>query len=641
MTPSRLSSEVCFGTITAVPVALLDDYTEFQSRLDAALSKVEFYQLNLAPNGVNVVLQSPEGEPLAMLNKEASAVISDLLSNTNARVSALFKRSHVLRTIPEKVRGRKKSILPIDINVYGNTNVKCTVGKQLSNACIYLQDPDTLEDGVIYDNPHILALPTPKLVSLASPGSMQTLTSPDRLNFVDNVKLIYDSLSRFLQLQSLEADFKVKTPLLPHQKEALCFMSQREFGPIPKDFSLWKPTTGNNQHSFFTHAITQATSHKLPNETQYGLLADEMGLGKTLSALANISLTSDQSRQYAEHFSEGEEEAKMRRNGTEIRSRATLIIVPTPELIDNWSREIDLYVETCSTHIIRQQSAKLSKAVMSLTGHFRWCLTGTPIQNSFDDLAALLSFLRPEEFDTTSKFRKNLLPNTKSNSDDPYKNIRLLLDAICLRRPMSILNIPRVEEKVIQLDFSQAEKDFYHRTKASMLRSIHQNVYRKSTACKNFGFFQMHLRLRRVCNHGTYEQSSEESEADGTFDQEQHLTLIQQDGDAKCVFCSTRIPECDTMKSIAKTTFTVCGHLLCFTCTDRYASIMEKLKHSGCPLRCPLCSSELGLDYFVNTVKLNRTQSQRPAKKLQPDGASTKVFRLVNDILDSRDDAKR
>ncbi|KAL9618245.1 MAG: hypothetical protein Q9160_007015 [Pyrenula sp. 1 TL-2023] len=521
---------------------MIGDADNFQSVLDTPLSETDFHRVDLAVDGAAVVLRSLDMKPFAMLNSQASATMFNFLSERSIRASALIPHSQVTELIQKSTGGRRRQTLLLDFNIYGHTNIKSSVGMQFSKARLFLQDPDNLEGGVKYDNPHILALPEPKLMQPKPSRHLVEPEMPDHPKFDDSIRLIYNSLSRSLYLRRLEADSCVKTPLLPHQKEALDFI--------------------------YTHIITEVVSETLPDELGYGLLADEMGLGKTLSALANITRTSKSAYEFMHmHMPDSNDKATM--DKPKLRARATLIIVPTPgtmrsrifqrispaltdsaDLIDEWSKEIDrqfykyhgrnrkqlpekladndavfttyftLAAEAAKSegclhgifwyrivldeaHIIRQQATKLARAVLNLTGYLRWCLTGTPIQNRLEDLAALLSFLRPKELKTKSEFRRHLLPNFENDEGDPYKNIRLLLDSICLRRPKDILDIPPIHEKLLKLDFLPTEKAFYDRMEAYMLRSVQQLVYHKSSACKEFGLFQMHLRLRRVCNHGT------------------------------------------------------------------------------------------------------------------------------------------
>ena len=54
-----------------------------------------------------------------------------------------------------------------------------------------------------------------------------------------------------------------------------------------------------------------------------------------------------------------------------------------------------------------------SRACLALEAEQRWAVTGTPIQNSLDDMAALLAFLRHEPWSDRGWWRKVIA--------DPYK----------------------------------------------------------------------------------------------------------------------------------------------------------------------------------------------------------------------------
>ncbi|EDN94474.1 predicted protein [Sclerotinia sclerotiorum 1980 UF-70] len=48
-------------------------------------------------------------------------------------------------------------------------------------------------------------------------------------------------------LRRVEVVVKIMTPLMQHQAEALDFIAQREFGPIPDEYSLWTTQTYETQ----------------------------------------------------------------------------------------------------------------------------------------------------------------------------------------------------------------------------------------------------------------------------------------------------------------------------------------------------------------------------------------------------------
>lgn len=45
-------------------------------------------------------------------------------------------------------------------------------------------------------------------------------------------------------------------------------------------------------------------------------------------------------------------------------------------------------------HIFKNPKSQMAINVCQLNAQYRWCLTGTPIQNSINDLFSILKFLR-------------------------------------------------------------------------------------------------------------------------------------------------------------------------------------------------------------------------------------------------------
>jgi len=125
-------------------------------------------------------------------------------------------------------------------------------------------------------------------------------------------------------------------------------MSQREFGPIPPEYSLWMDASTGSQKWSGTlysniyeprinvivsseHIITGSRSSEGRSETVGGILADDMGLGKTLTVLSTIIRTAEQARYFAEG-NNGDHSPMLDRptDKPQVSSRATLVIVSQP-----------------------------------------------------------------------------------------------------------------------------------------------------------------------------------------------------------------------------------------------------------------------------------------------------------------------
>ena len=166
-----------------------------------------------------------------------------------------------------------------------------------------------------------------------------------------------------------------------------------------------------------------------------GILADEMGLGKTVQALALLSLLK---RSQSSNF----QDSRRRRNLGKSGSSLSLVVCPA-SLVENWRREaetycpelnvfinhrerrisqldtlsdLDLVITSYGTLIrdlpqfepiefrciiadeaqhIKNRRTRNAKALTSLSSAGRFLLTGTPVENSVQDLISLLDFILP------------------------------------------------------------------------------------------------------------------------------------------------------------------------------------------------------------------------------------------------------
>ena len=126
-------------------------------------------------------------------------------------------------------------------------------------------------------------------------------------------------------------------------------------------------------------------------------------------------------------------------------------------------------------HCIRNQRTLASKVCCNLEAKHRWCVSGTIIQNSLDDVFGIMKFLKHEPWCWPAFWKAAITtPSNQTDAgDDDGKTegslqavlgrARRLLRPIMLRRTKDslssdgkpILTLPPVETKVVHVDLSE------------------------------------------------------------------------------------------------------------------------------------------------------------------------------------------
>ncbi|KAL2278420.1 hypothetical protein FJTKL_14514 [Diaporthe vaccinii] len=123
---------------------------------------------------------------------------------------------------------------------------------------------------------------------------------------------------------------------MEHQGKVVNFIINRECGNAAKHRKLWTEDRTNKGLAMFRHKITGVPS-PTPTDVPGGILADDMGLGKTLSMIATIVTTLASAKSYVDS-------GDAKRRGLVKPTPATLVIVPSALLLDNWLEEITKHV---------------------------------------------------------------------------------------------------------------------------------------------------------------------------------------------------------------------------------------------------------------------------------------------------------
>lgn len=349
----------------------------------------------------------------------------------------------------------------------------------------------------------------------------------------------------------------LKVKLLPHQVDGVAWMKDKELG-------------------------TKKTRGVFPKG---GILADDMGLGKTIQSIALMLLNPRPTQESVD--------AAKRKFPSDLE-KTTLVVAPLA-LIRQWEGEIkdrveashelkvlvhhgqqrtknfkdlrkhDVVITTYQTlasehassegglkvgcfglnwyrvildeaHSIKNRNAKVTKAACALRAEYRWCLTGTPMQNNLDELQSLIHFLQIKPYEDLGVWREQITkPMNNGRGGLAIKRLQVYLKAFMKRRTKEVLkqegalnpgatgkyameksNGFKIVQRVVEtvgVDFTPEERAFYDRLETRTDKSLALMMASNKVSYANA--LVLLLRLRQACNHPKLIKSDLSKEKDG------------------------------------------------------------------------------------------------------------------------------
>ncbi len=294
--------------------------------------------------------------------------------------------------------------------------------------------------------------------------------------------------------------------------------------------------------------------HYLHQHDLGGILADEMGLGKTIQALALLTAlqTPAESQSSSDAPPRPSLAPQLRRHAKSgippliAAPTATLpaLVIAPASLVENWRREAARFAPDLRTFVhhgtsrlntatdvaafdliltsyatlandraifaqnrwlcviadeaqhIKNRRTRNAKALRALDAQSRFLLTGTPLENSLEDLRSLFEFLLPG-------FLKPVPPGTRGEErlwcDD---RLRAQTAPYILRRTKLIVatELPAKIEQVVYCDFSPEQSALYRRKQEESERALFDlDASGASQNAIRFATLTQLLRLRQTC----------------------------------------------------------------------------------------------------------------------------------------------
>ena len=263
-----------------------------------------------------------------------------------------------------------------------------------------------------------------------------------------------------------------------------------------------------------------------------GCLADDMGLGKTVQTLALLQ--------------------KIKEEGIESGVSSTSLIIMPTSLIYNWLNEagkfapdLKILVHTGSfrnkeverflaydvvfttygitrvdadlmerlyfdyiildeSQNIKNPDSKAYKAVKMLKSKHKLILSGTPVENSVNDLWAQMSFINPGLLGNQHFFQNNFVaPIEKKKDEEKAKKLQAIIKPFVLRRTKGQVakELPEKTEQLFYCSMCEEQAEYYEKVKSEyrneLLRTLEDGMLVKS----QIQVLQGLTKLRQIANH--------------------------------------------------------------------------------------------------------------------------------------------
>lgn len=263
-----------------------------------------------------------------------------------------------------------------------------------------------------------------------------------------------------------------------------------------------------------------------------GCLADDMGLGKTVQTLALLQKIKEE-------------------NHVEGIHTTSLIIMPT-SLVYNWLNEAKKFAPKLKIHShtgsfrnkevgifadydvvittygitrvdiellkalyfnyiildesqnIKNPASKSFKAVKALKSKNKLILSGTPVENTVNDLWTQMSFINPGLLGNQHFFYTDfVIPIEKKNDEEKAAKLQALIKPFVLRRTKAQVatELPDKTENLFYCEMSEDQKDYYEKIKSEYRNALLVNMEDGSFKRSQIQVLQGLTKLRQIANH--------------------------------------------------------------------------------------------------------------------------------------------
>lgn len=273
---------------------------------------------------------------------------------------------------------------------------------------------------------------------------------------------------------------------------------------------------------------------------------------------------------------------------------------------------------------IKNKNTRSAIAAYALDSEYRWCLTGTPMQNNLGELHSLIKFLRIRPFNSTERFNAEFLkPLTGRGSerarDMAMEKLQALLKAILLRRTKKstvdgrpLLQLPERTTEMVHTAFDDEQRAFY-KSIEDQTQLTYNRYLATGTVGRNYSqILVLLLRLRQTCCHPALlrdfgikmgmNQGDVNMVANARSLPVDVVARLSQEPGFECPICMDAIEN--------PTIFYPCGHWSCSECFSRIAdpaqAALNAVDSDRTEVKCPSCRGRIDPGRNTDLLSFNK-----------------------------------
>eukprot|EP00873_Tetraselmis_striata_P027497 jgi/Tetstr1/447761/TSEL_035094.t1 len=254
-------------------------------------------------------------------------------------------------------------------------------------------------------------------------------------------------------------------------------------------------------------------------------------------------------------------------------------------------------------HSIKNGRTIGARAAWHLAARHRWILSGTPLQNSIEDLYSYFKFLRYAPYNDHAAFKRLIKDPISSKASVGYKRLNAVLKGVMLRRRKDsvvdgkpVVDLPSCTHTMLRKKFSPQERRLYDQIYKESTSQFQAMQAAGSVKSNYVNILLMLLRLRQACNHPLLVKGGRASMGDASAqppgpeelaaaaalapELRESLLRAAAEGSQLCPVCGD-IPE--------EAVVAVCGHVYCSTCISTRMADSEWENNP----RCLTCNAKL------------------------------------------------